>query len=143
MPQGWRGTWSMIIGHSSSCVLRKAFVDKQLTRFGSIWDTERPNNANGSLPKTLRSTQHATSITQQATDHMTKQNPNPILPSADEKPVFVNNMFARIAPTYDRMNRLMAMGQDQGWRRLMLEQCNLPAAWPAAGHWHRHGGHRL
>lgn len=57
---------------------------------------------------------------------MTKQNPNPILPSANEKPVFVNNMFARIAPTYDLMNRLMAMGQDQGWRRLMLDHCNLP-----------------
>jgi demethylmenaquinone methyltransferase/2-methoxy-6-polyprenyl-1,4-benzoquinol methylase len=56
-----------------------------------------------------------------------KQQPSrPILPSADEKPSYVNNMFARIAPTYDLMNRLMAMGQDQGWRRLMLEQCNLP-----------------
>ena len=69
---------------------------------------------------------------------MTKQTPNPILPSVDDKPVFVNNMFARIAPTYDLMNRLMAMGQDQGWRRLMLEHCNLPATWPAAGHRHRH-----
>lgn len=57
---------------------------------------------------------------------MTEQNQNPILPSADEKPIYVNNMFARIAPTYDLMNRLMAMGQDQGWRRLMLERCDLP-----------------
>ena len=54
------------------------------------------------------------------------QHISPILPSADEKPVYVNNMFARIAPTYDLMNRLMAMGQDPGWRRLMLEHCNLP-----------------
>ncbi|MCB9139595.1 MAG: ubiquinone/menaquinone biosynthesis methyltransferase [Caldilineaceae bacterium] len=48
-----------------------------------------------------------------------------ILPSNEEKPLFVNSMFARIAPTYDRMNRLMAMGQDQSWRREMLAYCNL------------------
>ena len=57
---------------------------------------------------------------------MTQQPSHPILPSPDDKPVYVNNMFARIAPTYDLMNRLMAMGQDQGWRRLMLDHCNLP-----------------
>ncbi|MEZ4619521.1 MAG: ubiquinone/menaquinone biosynthesis methyltransferase [Caldilineaceae bacterium] len=49
-----------------------------------------------------------------------------ILPSTDDKPRFVNNMFARIAPTYDLMNRLMAMGQDQGWRRELLALCDLP-----------------
>lgn len=50
----------------------------------------------------------------------------PIVPSADERPVFVNRMFARIAPTYDLMNRLMTFGQDQGWRRKLLDACNLP-----------------
>jgi demethylmenaquinone methyltransferase/2-methoxy-6-polyprenyl-1,4-benzoquinol methylase len=49
-----------------------------------------------------------------------------IIPSADERPVFVNRMFARIAPTYDLMNRLMTFGQDQGWRRKLLEACALP-----------------
>ncbi len=49
-----------------------------------------------------------------------------VLPSIEEKPVYVNQMFARIAPTYDVMNRMMALGQDQGWRRLMLEYCELP-----------------
>ncbi|MBW7882164.1 MAG: ubiquinone/menaquinone biosynthesis methyltransferase [Caldilineaceae bacterium] len=48
------------------------------------------------------------------------------LPTLDEKPVYVNRMFARIAPTYDLMNRLMSFGQDQGWRREMLRLCNLP-----------------
>lgn len=48
------------------------------------------------------------------------------LPSSDAKPAYVNHMFARIAPTYDLMNRLMTFGQDQGWRRLMLALCNLP-----------------
>lgn len=49
-----------------------------------------------------------------------------VLPDLDEKPVYVNSMFARIAPTYDRMNRLMTLGQDQRWRRDLLRLCNLP-----------------
>src|SRR5512143_127733 len=49
-----------------------------------------------------------------------------IVPPADERPVFVNHMFARIAPTYDLMNRLMTFGHAQGWRRKLLESCALP-----------------
>ncbi|MBK8047712.1 MAG: ubiquinone/menaquinone biosynthesis methyltransferase [Anaerolineales bacterium] len=49
-----------------------------------------------------------------------------ILPSVDEKPEYVNRMFARIAPTYDLMNRMMAAGQDQSWRRELLEVADLP-----------------
>ncbi len=52
--------------------------------------------------------------------------PQPILPSTEEKPIYVNRMFARIAPTYDLMNRLMTFGQDQNWRRELLESCALP-----------------
>jgi len=48
------------------------------------------------------------------------------LPSTDDKPTFVRQMFARIAPTYDVMNKLMAVGQDQRWRRLLLDYCDLP-----------------
>ena len=48
------------------------------------------------------------------------------LPSATEKPLYVNRMFARIAPTYDLMNRLMTGGQDRRWRELVLDWCNLP-----------------
>ena len=50
-----------------------------------------------------------------------------VLPNTDNKPAFVNAMFARIAPTYDFMNRLMTLGQDQSWRRAMLAYCDLPA----------------
>ena len=49
-----------------------------------------------------------------------------VLPSADDKPVYVNQMFARIAPTYDLMNRVMTGGQDRQWRELLLDLCDLP-----------------
>ncbi|MBX3012608.1 MAG: ubiquinone/menaquinone biosynthesis methyltransferase [Caldilineaceae bacterium] len=49
-----------------------------------------------------------------------------ILPATDDKPQFVNHMFARIAATYDLVNRLMSLGQDQQWRRELLDYCNLP-----------------
>jgi demethylmenaquinone methyltransferase/2-methoxy-6-polyprenyl-1,4-benzoquinol methylase len=49
-----------------------------------------------------------------------------VLPTAAEKPVYVNRMFARIAPTYDLMNRLMTGGQDQRWREQLLDLCDLP-----------------
>lgn len=39
-----------------------------------------------------------------------------VLPPPEEKAVFVERMFARIAPSYDRMNRVMTMGLDRGWR---------------------------
>ncbi|MFN8465984.1 MAG: class I SAM-dependent methyltransferase [Caldilineaceae bacterium] len=52
--------------------------------------------------------------------------PEPYVPAAEERPVFVNRMFARIAPTYDLMNRLMTFGQDQGWRRKLLDAAAVP-----------------
>lgn len=42
------------------------------------------------------------------------------LPSLGEKRRTVRAMFDRIAPDYDRMNRLMTAGMDQRWRRLAL-----------------------
>lgn len=49
-----------------------------------------------------------------------------VLPSVEEKPAYVNRMFARIAPTYDLMNRLMTGGQDRRWREVLLDLCDLP-----------------
>lgn len=40
-----------------------------------------------------------------------------VLPPADEKAAYVERMFARIAPGYDRINRVMTFGQDQFWRQ--------------------------
>ncbi|RME76227.1 MAG: class I SAM-dependent methyltransferase [Chloroflexi bacterium] len=46
--------------------------------------------------------------------------------SAAEKYTYVNQMFARIAHRYDLMNRVMTVGQDRRWRRLLVRQANLP-----------------
>lgn len=49
-----------------------------------------------------------------------------VLPPTEEKAVFVERMFARIAPGYDRVNRVMTFGLDQGWRRRVVEQVAPP-----------------
>jgi demethylmenaquinone methyltransferase / 2-methoxy-6-polyprenyl-1,4-benzoquinol methylase len=49
------------------------------------------------------------------------------LPPATEKAAVVEAMFDRIAPHYDRMNRLLTFGLDQRWRRRTLERIDLVA----------------
>lgn len=44
-----------------------------------------------------------------------------VLPPSEEKAAYVERMFARIAPGYDRVNRVMTFGLDQGWRRRVVE----------------------
>lgn len=39
---------------------------------------------------------------------------------------YVQDMFGRIAPRYDLMNRLMTFGQDQRWRRFVIKQAQVP-----------------
>jgi len=43
-----------------------------------------------------------------------------------ERSQYVRSMFARIAPRYDLMNRVMTVGQDVRWRRFAVKQAGLP-----------------
>ena len=52
--------------------------------------------------------------------------PTSPLPTQDEKPTYVRDMFTGVARRYDFMNRLMTVGQDQRWRRMVIEACHLP-----------------
>ncbi|MFO0690162.1 MAG: ubiquinone/menaquinone biosynthesis methyltransferase [Myxococcota bacterium] len=44
------------------------------------------------------------------------------LPIGEEKRVRVREMFDRIAPRYDALNRIMSLGLDQRWRRRALDK---------------------
>jgi demethylmenaquinone methyltransferase/2-methoxy-6-polyprenyl-1,4-benzoquinol methylase len=47
------------------------------------------------------------------------------LPDAGEKRARVQEMFDRIAPGYDRLNRIISMGLDQSWRKTALDLVGL------------------
>ena len=51
-----------------------------------------------------------------------------VLPQADEKATVVRTMFDRIAPSYDRMNRLITLGFDQRWRRSLIDSLGVDSA---------------
>ena len=48
------------------------------------------------------------------------------LPTGDSKRRAVEGMFDRLAPSYDRMNRVISLGQDKRWRRHTVEALVLP-----------------
>lgn len=50
----------------------------------------------------------------------------------------VQQMFNRIAPTYDTVNRVLSLGIDQSWRRRAIATLRLPEAAPA-GSAQQHG----
>ena len=50
-----------------------------------------------------------------------------VLPPPEQKAAYVERMFARIAPGYDRMNRVMTMGLDRGWRAYAVHAAAPPA----------------
>jgi demethylmenaquinone methyltransferase/2-methoxy-6-polyprenyl-1,4-benzoquinol methylase len=50
-----------------------------------------------------------------------------VLPPIEQKAAYVERMFARIAPGYDRMNRVMTMGMDRGWRDYAVNLIAPPA----------------
>ena len=50
-----------------------------------------------------------------------------LLPPIEEKATYVERMFSRIAPGYDRMNRIMTMGMDHSWREFAVTAAAPPA----------------
>jgi demethylmenaquinone methyltransferase/2-methoxy-6-polyprenyl-1,4-benzoquinol methylase len=44
-----------------------------------------------------------------------------------QKAGYVQDMFSRIAPRYDLMNRVMTLGRDQTWRRLTVKRAGITA----------------
>lgn len=44
-----------------------------------------------------------------------------------DKATYVQGMFGRIAERYNLMNRLMTGGQDQRWRRFVVQKAQIPA----------------
>lgn len=46
--------------------------------------------------------------------------------TGNERATYVQNMFTRIAPRYDLMNRVMTFGQDMRWRRTVIEKAAIP-----------------
>jgi demethylmenaquinone methyltransferase/2-methoxy-6-polyprenyl-1,4-benzoquinol methylase len=48
------------------------------------------------------------------------------LPEGDDKQQAVEAMFDRIAPQYDRLNRVISLGQDRRWRRHAVSALRLP-----------------
>ncbi|MDZ7363123.1 MAG: bifunctional demethylmenaquinone methyltransferase/2-methoxy-6-polyprenyl-1,4-benzoquinol methylase UbiE [candidate division KSB1 bacterium] len=45
----------------------------------------------------------------------------------EQKAGYVQDMFSRIAPRYDLMNRVMTLGRDQSWRRLTVKRAGIQA----------------
>jgi demethylmenaquinone methyltransferase/2-methoxy-6-polyprenyl-1,4-benzoquinol methylase len=48
------------------------------------------------------------------------------LPQGEAKRRAVEDMFDRVAPDYDRMNRVISLGLDRRWRRRTVEALDLP-----------------
>jgi len=58
---------------------------------------------------------------------VSRMTPDRALPQGDHKRVEVEKMFDRLAPQYDRMNRVISLGLDRRWRRRTVAALSLPA----------------
>jgi demethylmenaquinone methyltransferase/2-methoxy-6-polyprenyl-1,4-benzoquinol methylase len=59
--------------------------------------------------------------------HERRERRDHTLPRGDEKAAVVEAMFDRVAPRYDRLNRIISLGLDRRWRRRTVRALHLPA----------------
>jgi demethylmenaquinone methyltransferase/2-methoxy-6-polyprenyl-1,4-benzoquinol methylase len=59
-------------------------------------------------------------------DTIVKGAPSSALSEGEERAHYVQDMFSRIVPEYDLVNRIQSLGLDQSWRRRTLELLKLP-----------------
>lgn len=57
---------------------------------------------------------------------MTAGHRAPTLPTGAAKAPAVRDMFDRVAPSYDRVNRVISLGLDRGWRRRAVDALGVP-----------------
>jgi demethylmenaquinone methyltransferase / 2-methoxy-6-polyprenyl-1,4-benzoquinol methylase len=75
---------------------------------------------------TTPSSSRQNSATPSCSKRSSRRPSSSVLPTPADKARVVEEMFDRIAPTYERVNRIIALGLDGSWRRRAVAELRLP-----------------